>query len=569
MSKTTHLFISMVFSMILLAMLWLVLQAESLAQPCSNHITVSSTADSGPGTLRQALADVCSGGTIDFAPALANQVVTLTSGELMITQTVTLENPNAPNLKLNGNDAQRIFHLQSGAVVTMSNLSLISGTITSGSLFYDGGGGIRVGFGTTLTVLDSHFTDNTGVSGGAIQCFGTLKVYRSVFNGNVALTDGGGAIYSEGSLIVEDSSFSGNSGQYSGYGGGGGIYNDGSATITNSHFYSNTSSYSGGGGGIVNWSGLTVNNSEFKGNSASLDGGGIRNHGTATINASTFISNAAISPVGGGGGGITNEGVLIMTDSFVTDNLARVGGGIDNSGDLVITNTTISFNSATVEGGGIHNQGSSANIDSTTINGNSAPKGGGIATYIALSLTNSTLSGNSSSSSGGGIYTGGVTDLNHVTITGNSAMGYGGGINNFMTVNLRNSILAGNMAPSSPDCFVTINSQGYNLIQNTEDCTINGDPTGNLIGVSPNLDSLADNGGDTLTHALLDGSPAIDKGSCGETTVDQRGYDRLVDNPAISNSDDGCDIGAFEFGAVSNEPPESSELSIYVPLILK
>jgi hypothetical protein len=93
MSKTTRLFISMIFSLTLLVMLWLVLQAESLAQPCSAHITVTSTADSGAGTLRQALADVCSGGTIDFAPALANQVVTLTSGELIITQTVTIETP--------------------------------------------------------------------------------------------------------------------------------------------------------------------------------------------------------------------------------------------------------------------------------------------------------------------------------------------------------------------------------------------------------------------------------------------------------------------------------------------
>ena len=56
-------------------------------------------------------------------------------------------------------------------------------------------------------------------------------------------------------------------------------------------------------------------------------------------------------------------------------------------------------------------------------------------------------------------------------------------------------------------------SQGYNLIGNTTGTTIIGTTTGNILGQDPMLTQLIDNGGPTLTQALLPGSPAIDKGN--------------------------------------------------------
>src|SRR3989337_982403 len=115
----------------------------------------------------------------------------------------------------------------------------------------------------------------------------------------------------------------------------------------------------------------------------------------------------------------------------------------------------------------------------------------------------------------------------------------------------RKTIVAGNTASEvGPDCSGTIGSSGYNLVGSTSGCTITGDTTGNLTGVDPLLSPLQDNGGPTLTHPLLPGSPAIaagnpaTPGSGGNAceATDQRGVVR----PQFA----ACDMGAFEL-----EPP--------------
>ena len=118
---------------------------------------------------------------------------------------------------------------------------------------------------------------------------------------------------------------------------------------------------------------------------------------------------------------------------------------------------------------------------------------------------------------------------------------------------VHNTIIAGNLADGSgPDCIGALASSGYNLIEDTSDCTITGDLAGNIVGADPRLGPLQNNGGATDTHALLAGSPAIDAGDpngCTDATgalltTDQRGA------PRSSGSDPRCDIGAFEFGAI-------------------
>jgi hypothetical protein len=105
------------------------------------------------------------------------------------------------------------------------------------------------------------------------------------------------------------------------------------------------------------------------------------------------------------------------------------------------------------------------------------------------------------------------------------------------------------MAGSPSDCNGAIVSGGYNLIQSVTGCTITGTTTGNILSQDPKLGLLGDNGGPTLTRALLTGSPAIDAGSPAApgsggnacTISDQRGIARP--QPASGR----CEIGAMEF----------------------
>jgi hypothetical protein len=105
----------------------------------------------------------------------------------------------------------------------------------------------------------------------------------------------------------------------------------------------------------------------------------------------------------------------------------------------------------------------------------------------------------------------------------------------------------------------SLNSQGYNLIQSATGRTLRGDTTGNVIGATPNLGVLHDNGGSTLTHALLPDSPAVDAanpampGSGGNAceATDQRGFARHQSTP--------CGMGAYE----------STFYRLYLPTILR
>jgi hypothetical protein len=124
----------------------------------------------------------------------------------------------------------------------------------------------------------------------------------------------------------------------------------------------------------------------------------------------------------------------------------------------------------------------------------------------------------------------------------------GGGIYRYQgTVTLGDTLVAGNTAPSGPDCMGTFVSSGYNLIGNSSGSTGFG-ATGDQLNLNPLLGPLTDNGGPTLTHALLTGSPAIDQGVSNGLTTDQRRLPRPYDFPSIPNASggDGSDIGAFE-----------------------
>lgn len=126
------------------------------------------------------------------------------------------------------------------------------------------------------------------------------------------------------------------------------------------------------------------------------------------------------------------------------------------------------------------------------------------------------------------------------------------------TVTVLNTILSGNSGGTGPDCSGVLKSGDYNLIQNTNGCTITGATAHNIYNQDPLLGPLADNGGPTPTHALRFNSPALDSGSSSGLATDQRGIARPVDSPEVANVEggDGSDIGAYEVNP-------STQMSIY------
>jgi CSLREA domain-containing protein len=287
----------------------------------------------------------------------------------------------------------------------------------------------------------------------------------------------------------------------------------------------------------VSLSNLTIKNGHTR---YTTTGGGINNQGgSLTIDTCAIVDNTAL----GVGGGFYSTGILNINNSTLSGNYGSTGGGLVNSGESSIVGCVIHSNDSQSSGGGIYNSGSMLIVNSSIVS-NTAPYGfgGGIGNGSILTVTHSILVGNSAYGGGGISTSGGAAYFSNSIIGGNTDSNYG---------NL--------------DCFGTVTSRGYNVIQSPSKCYVVGNPVGNVTGQNPNLGPLQDNGGPTWSLALLSGSPAIDAGSCQGVTLDQRGYTRPFDVPDISNAVDGCDIGPYEYGASASVPPTL----IYVPLVLK
>ena len=419
-------------------------------------ITVTNTNDSGPGSLRQALADASDGDTITFTVTGAIQ---LTSGELVIDNSITISGPGADSLALSGDFQTRILHVMPSLTVTIAGL-----TIRGGFVQFDFGGGI----------LNDH---------------ATLTLTNCAVDANEAF-------------------------------GGGGIYNDGaggSATLT-----------------IVD---STVTANRATGGNVGIGGGGIYNDGSLTIINSTISANFADSGfpynLGIAGGIFSQSGTLTITNSTIAGNFAgNRGGGISSCSTLAITDSIVSGNGA---GGGKNNWPGS---------------GGGIEACGTVTISNSTISGNSVSGRdfkepgfGGGIYAVGTVTISNSTLSDNLVLNYGNGgcIWNGETVEIGNTILNSGQPDNIFSSFGTVTSNGYNLSSDNGGGYLNG--PGDQINTDPLLGPLQDNGGPTLTYALLPGSPAIDAGDPNFTPppwYDQRGPDfwRLRNGH--------IDIGSFE-----------------------
>ncbi|MGK2932680.1 MAG: choice-of-anchor Q domain-containing protein [Solirubrobacterales bacterium] len=238
-------------------------------------------------------------------------------------------------------------------------------------------------------------------------------------------------------------------------------------------------------------------------------------------------------------------------------------------------NSSLSINSQQImngqltaieDGGGIRNSTGTLTVQGSTISGNRTNyQGGGIADYNNVTIVNSTLSGNEANGSGGGVYIpgGAVFNSKSSTLTKNVAdaelngNGEGGGFadGGATSINLLNTINAANIAPAGkgPDCDsdpfyfprYTMQVQPFSV----GNCLTGFNPPTNKVVTDPLLAPLTDNGGQTPTHALLEGSPAIGAGAAGDVPADAC---PATDQNGRARPAGACDIGAVQY---YEEPP--------------
>jgi hypothetical protein len=307
-------------------------------------IIVDSTDDSGPGSLRQAIQDAAPGDTINFS---VTGTITLTSGELIITKNLNIHGPGATSLAISGNDASRVVRIDSGATVTISDI-----TIRNGSAYW--GAGIRND--GALTLMNVAVSNNhSESSGGGILNYGPLNLTNVAISGNTASgahpLGGGGIAHFGGAATLKNVTISGNSAINTGGVGNGGSGGGISATLSlnNVTIVNNSASASvadlGTGGGIDDSQADPVNfkNTLIAGNTSS--GAGPDCIGTLTSQGYNLIQSTAgcviagdttgnilgqdplLAPLAYNGGATQTHGLLPGSPAIDAGNPAAPGSG--------------------------------------------------------------------------------------------------------------------------------------------------------------------------------------------------------------------------------------------------
>ncbi len=501
-------------------------------------LTVTSTADSGAGSLREAIAKAQAGDTIQFAPSLANKTITLTSGQLNVAKNLIIDGAGAAGLSVSGNNASRVFEVRGlGTNFTLKNLTVANGRTTSE------GGAILTGLQNVLTVENCQFNNNKAGVGGAIVAgnFSKNTVINCQFDSNQAtanLEQAGGAIHvkSLSEITVQGSQFTNNKGI------NGGAINSllSQLTVENSTFLNNdttagatlgtaATNYTKGYGGAIYTDGasdkanpdsgtILIRNSRFEGNKGAGQGGALFLFAyppdKIVVEGSTIVNNTVIPDAKGDalGGGLRagNAELTISNTTFANNNAASQGGGlwVGEQSPIAIANSTFSGNKATDA------SGTSGLGGAMFLNNGSNP----------TSITNATIANNHAGFMGGAFWGGGANTTLKNTIVANNTGGNPWNIKQ-------------NTGAQFTDGGGNIQWPPKNLNDPTD---IN--VTANISIADPRLGPLQDNGGGILTHALLAGSPAINGGvPVSGLATDQRG---------ITRTDGRVDVGAFEFAAI-------------------
>lgn len=485
---------------------------------------------------------------------------------------------------------------QVGSPILNAGALTIHRCIILSNLAENGAGGAIVNSGT-LTVIASAISENRtvtpsqtssfsfgppglpGYGGGIYQRSGMATLINCALQGN-RVTGGRGG----------DNSRSGQGG-YGGAGHGGALFiESGSVILSNCLVFANKAHGGVGGAGFY---------TAPPGLGGNACGGAIGiNAGTAHLYNCVLSNNTAagvtgvFGSAGFGGAILVAGGSLFLSHCTINSNSAfggdatdwlrgsaaggkAAGGGIAaTAGECRVVSSTLAGNHAgggqgahsvcflgsgplpgvggDCTGGGVYVHGINGVVEfiNSTISSNSVSGGSG-GRHFCDTLSYSADSG---AASGGGIFssTGTVSVLNctvagNVALTNSTKPAVGGGIVSSNNVRIKSSLVAGNTATRNPDCAGSFISDGFNLVQQTNGAT--GWLDSDLQNVDARLGPLQDNGGPTLTHALLAGSPANDAGkSSSDFPSDQRNQPRRVDNPSIPNAlgGDGADIGALE-----------------------
>ncbi|MEY2407543.1 MAG: large repetitive protein [Verrucomicrobiota bacterium] len=491
---------------------------------CATLITVNNTNDAGAGSLRQAILDICPGGTINFAAALSNATIFLSTTDdssvgpsaLSISKAIIIQGNGVTVSRDPAVAKLRLFWIGSSGNLTLRDLTLRGGVAQGGrgggpdSNNSEGGGGGAAGFGGAiynrgiLSVERSTLVANTaqgGAGGGGSGAVSTRGGGGGGLNGDGQEGASGGAGGSGGGGGGGVSGGNGVAGDYGGGGGGGsfGVLNGATRAGANGGF-------GGGGGG----------NAGLSGSPHSLGGFG---GGDGGQNGPSFGGAG-----GGGGGGLggaifNHNGTVTLVNSTLSGNLAQGGvggpaGGTGNGGS-----------GGSGLGGAVFNLNGSVILHNSTL-ANNTSRGGTGGTGAA--------GGTTGAGAGGAFY-----NLAHEAVTGVIAANASLALTNSI---LADSTAAADLVNNRRASSATVTATAPNIIESSivnSGGTVNGS---GVINQDPQLGPLQNNGGPTFTQAPSLGSPALDVGmNANASSTDQRGFPRIIN-------------GTVDIGAVETQP---------------
>ena len=457
---------------------------------------------------------------MDGGSILAVNGATLSINNSTITNSEAKLNGSAINidnaLDINNSTISHNVAGNSAAIISTATITIDNTMITDNFADYFSGGVYSYGANAQLNVINgSQFNNNTGDNAGGIYSEGNLVVIDSSFDNNRAQAGVGGAIASSGSgsTIISSSSFTNNTTSQR----GAGIYSTAPLTVTSTLFDKNETDGTNYGGAIYSNdidSPTVIIGSTFTANVAGAGGGIYKEGGSSLYIANSMFDSNTARTYHGGGIYHTHTGTLTIINSTISNNVALnpggLGAGLTTGSPTTIIDTTISGNMADSNGGGIYAQDSNLTITNTTVSQNSATNGGGI--YNAngnARVTNSTIYGNEASTNGGGVYI--HLDSGTVQMYNNVIMNSSSGFN----------------------CFFDPVISGSNNLSDDPSCSSGGFTNSGTLSFT----GLVDNGGSTLTHAPQLGSSSLNAGDAtylDETivTVDLNGDGDQLDNLA-------------------------------------
>ncbi len=563
------------------------LSASGDYTPSATHI-VTSCADSGFGTLRNAI-DLASSGDIIDMSTLGCSTITLDTRISTPLASLTLRgretSPNIYTPTITTNNSIGLLRHSGTGTLKLSRVTLLTGKTSGFGGCIDSTSG-SVELDSAALKYCTAESPSGGAAGGAIYAGKDVKLTNGrIIGSKVLSTDSrarGGAIFAKGDVVINDGSTITNNTANGVNAYGGGVFSDGqlTATLKRSTISGNKVIASGGkayGGGafvtgtttVALGAGIEVSGNQATGSNSK--GGGLFLSDASTIKYSLFKNNKSSHDGGGihsSTGTLSLDGCTITGNQAGTPSSAGSGGGISASA-LDLTKSTVSANHSTLSAGGLRVDGNTK-ITSSTISDNTSLRVagasvGGLAT-APVSIQQSTISGNESSNStfGAGLYLKHDAVIKNSTITGNIERNaadtkYGAGITvkNGVTVDLSSTIVSGNAFKSTGTPGSTGQSDigfagsattatltgSHNIIELS---MVTPTPAG-TISAAPKLGPLQDNGGPTWTHIPLFDSPAISAGLANAFSTDQRGtgFSRVV-GPSP-------EIGAVEYSVFAGE----------------